>query len=221
MSQKAISFTGSVALFGNGDARTADLADARARSMRILAADGGANWLAHNGQRSELIIGDLDSVKEDVRNGQGEDELIHILEQDSTDFDKSLAAISAPLVLAYGFLGGRVDHQLANLSSLVRAHEKAVILVGEHDACAHIPDAISLDLPVGTRLSLYPMREVRGHATGLRYPIEGLTFSPAAQIGTSNEANAPNVRLSFDSHGMLLILPRAQLDALIDGLLAQ
>ena len=42
-----------------------------------------------------------------------------IPEQDSTDFDKCLRHIAAPLVLGVGFLGGRVDHELAAFSTLV------------------------------------------------------------------------------------------------------
>jgi len=62
------------------------------------------------------------------------------------------------------------------------------------------------------------MGPVTGRSAGLRWPIEGLHFAPAGRVGTSNEASASQVDLDFDGPGMLLILPRSELAALVKGL---
>jgi thiamine pyrophosphokinase len=43
-------------------------------------------------------------------------------------------------------------------------------------------------------------------------------FHPRGLIGTSNRVSMPEVRLSFDRPGMLVILPRARLGAAVAAL---
>jgi thiamine pyrophosphokinase len=75
-----------------------------------------------------------------------------------------------------------------------------------------------LSLAPGEPFSLFPMAEVTGRSVGLEWPIAGLDFSPAGQIGTSNRVVDRRVVLQFDGPGMLVILPRRRLDAAIKAL---
>ena len=77
---------------------------------------------------------------------------------------------------------------------------------------------MTLTLPVGSRISLYPLAPVSGHSTGLRWEIDGLAFAPDGMIGTSNEVAAPRVTLRFDAPKMLVILPVRSLRAALIGL---
>ena len=80
------------------------------------------------------------------------------------------------------------------------------------------PRQMNLTLPVGTRMSLFPMGTVTGESVGLRWPINGLHFAPDGRIGTSNEVAASQVSLRFDADRMLVILPLRQLSAVLRGL---
>ncbi|MEY4984421.1 MAG: hypothetical protein RIR62_2687, partial [Pseudomonadota bacterium] len=82
----------------------------------------------------------------------------------------------------------------------------------------HAPPALEMELRRGDRLSLFPMARVTGESTGLAWPIGGIGFAPDAMIGTSNRVTAPRVTLRFDGPGMLVILPRARLDAALTAL---
>jgi thiamine pyrophosphokinase len=93
-------------------------------------------------------------------------------------------------------------------------------VLGPRDVVLHAPPGIALDLPVGTRLSLFPMDRVTGQSTGLAWPIDGLEFHPARRIGTSNLTTGTPVHLGFDRPGMLLILPRCHLRAALSALAA-
>ena len=73
-----------------------------------------------------------------------------------------------------------------------------------------------LDLPRGTRLSLFPMGPVQGDSEGLRWPLAGLDFAPDGMIGTSNEVSGP-VRLRMQAPKMLVILPVRYLQAALHG----
>ena len=76
-------------------------------------------------------------------------------------------------------------------------------------------------LPVGDRLSLFPMGSVRGTSDGLRWPINGIPLAPDGLVGTSNEVSAPTVRLQVDAARLLVILPRQRLDAVLTALVPQ
>lgn len=193
-----------VTLVGGGPVEGDVLKQAVALAPMVVAADGGVHRAQDLGQRVDYVIGDMDSV--DLSRVDGP-EVHPIAEQMSTDLDKCLYSTNAPYYLGVGFLGGRLDHQLAACHSLLRSFDKQVMLLGPEDLCFLAPRELTLDLPVGTRLSLFPMGEVSGVSNGLNWPIHAYQFSPAMMIGTSNETDAERVELSFDHRRMLVILP--------------
>ncbi|WP_422826519.1 thiamine diphosphokinase [Thalassococcus sp. BH17M4-6] len=177
----------------------------------VVAADGAADLLVDAGVRPDAVIGDMDSIRPETRAALPKDVLHEITEQDSTDFDKCLRNIAAPLVLGLGFLGARVDHELAALTVLARRADRRCVLVGEEDVILLCPPEFTIDLPEGCRVSLFPLGPVTGRSEGLRWPIDGLEFAPALRGGTSNMATGGQVRLRMDAPLMLLILPRSLL----------
>ena len=204
-------------LAGGAPFSSALLARARRYADEIIAADGGADRLLRLGVVPRAVIGDLDSISAAARQ-RLHDRLFPITEQVTTDFDKALRSIAARFVLALGFQGARLDHGLAVLNALVRHADRKVLLLGGRDVTFHAPRRLDLSLPVGTRLSLFPMAPVAGRSTGLRWPIDGLNFAPDGMIGTSNEVASPKVTLEFDGPGMLVILPFTQLPAALRSL---
>jgi len=207
-----------VTLVGGAPILSADLTQCLQYAPCLVAADGGAAHALDAGHMPEAVIGDFDSFDPSLYPELPAECLHVIAEQSSTDFDKALRNIVAPFVLALGFTGARFDHQLAACHVLLAHPEKRCVLVGERDLVLHLPASLSLHLPVGTRLSLFPLQEVAGRSEGLQWPIDGLPFHPARCIGTSNAVSAPEVRLDMQGAGMLLILPRAHLGALIAAL---
>ena len=206
-----------ITLVGGGPLTGSVLARSMTFAPRLVAADAGADRLLRLGQRPEAVIGDLDSISGQARAALG-DAVHHIPEQDTTDFDKALRSIAAPFVIGLGFSGARLDHGLAALNTLVRHPHRRCLLLGQGDVTFLAPPGITLRLPVGSRLSLFPLRAVRGQSAGLRWPIDGLDFAPDARTGTSNEVSQAQVSLAFDAPGMLIILPQRALPAVLDAL---
>lgn len=198
--------TNPVLLVGGGNCNPAQLALALTQYSTVVAADGGAAQVLSAGHMPDAVYGDLDSLAPELQADLEPGVLRHIAEQDSTDFDKALRHIDSPLIVGLGFLGARLDHQLAAMTVLVRRADRRCVLLGEDDIVFLAPPQLSLDLPGGTRFSLFPLSQVTGRSEGLRWPIEGLVFGPDTQIGTSNETIGP-VELTFDQPGMLVILP--------------
>lgn len=198
-----------VTLIGGGVATLDDLLGAMKLAPTCVAADGGAVLALEAGLEIAAVIGDFDSVGEHLSHIPVERQ-IRVREQDSTDFDKALRHISAPLVLAVGFTGGRLDHQLAALYVLAAYPERPCILIGETEISFLCPPEVILPVQQNDVVSLYPLAQVSGTSRGLRWEIEGLKFDPMVKIGTSNAAEGP-VALTMDAPAMLVILPRARL----------
>lgn len=201
-----LSFDQGVTLIGGGEVGTNDLALAQEFAPGLVAADGGATYALQSGLMPEAVIGDFDSLPAEIRSQIPPDRLIAVAEQDSTDFEKCLSRIRAPFVIGVGFLGGRLDHALSVLSTMARLTQPPVLLLGATDIAFVAPEKLKLDLGVGVRLSLFPLAAAQGCSKGLHWPIDGIEFSPAGQIGTSNITTGP-VLLEI-SGPMLIILPR-------------
>ncbi|MBT8409249.1 MAG: thiamine diphosphokinase [Alphaproteobacteria bacterium] len=206
-----------VTLLGPVKVKAHDLDDILTLAPFVVAADGGAAQALDKGLIPKAVLGDLDSLPQSARAALPPEIVFQIDEQDSTDFEKCLARIEAPMILCLGFAGGRIDHELAVYSALVKHPQTKCIVVGDHDIVFAAPPDMSLDLPVGARVSLFPMRRVQGASRGLRWPIAGLGFAPDRKIGTSNEATGA-VNLQFERPGMLVILARDHLAAAMAAL---
>ncbi len=165
--------------------------------FEIIAADGGANLLFEQGILPAAIIGDLDSMKSGADIGK-QTTLIQIGEQDSTDFEKCLYSVDAPMFLAIGFIGRRFDHTLANVHAMAKyANQKNVLLIGPQDfSFAHIGKFATECFP-GDIVSIFPLAPIRFlKSTGLKFALDKLTFDLGHSIGISNEANDRHIEIS-------------------------
>ena len=206
-----------VTLLGAGQSTIHCLKEALTHAPFLVAADGGANMAIAAGQVPEAVIGDFDSITAETRAAIPPERLFHFAEQDTTDFEKCLSRIDAPLILGVGFAGGRLDHVLAVWTVLARYPAQRCLILGDEDVVFLSPRRLRLDLADGTRVSLFPMGAVSGRSEGLFWPIDGIGFAPDGRIGTSNRATGP-VTLAFDADRMLVMLPRDCLGASIAAL---
>ena len=207
-----------VTLVGGGPLPPGDLSMALRLAPILVVADGGADAALAAGARPVAVIGDMDSLSEAAARAFA-GRLHPVSEQATTDFDKALTRIDAPLVIALGFAGGRLDHELAALHSLVLRADRPCILLGPSTLAFHAPPDLSLPLEPGSLVSLFPFAPVGVASEGLLWPTDGLAFAPDSRIGTSNEARGP-VRLRPARPGMLVILPRAALPLAVAALAA-
>ena len=208
-------FEAPILLVGNGPVDAETLALVQPFFMQVVAADGGANIAAALGLTVEAVIGDLDSVTPESRHRNGEN-IVLVSEQDTTDFEKCLHLIEAPLTIGIGFLGGRLDHELAALNALVKFATQKVVLIGERDLVFLCPKRLEMGLPTGTRVSLFPMGPVLGlRSAGLEYALDGLEMAPGAGIGTSNKASAKVQLIEVATGPLLVILSRRHIAAAI------
>ncbi|MEI4234605.1 thiamine diphosphokinase [Roseovarius sp. D22-M7] len=206
-----------VTLIGGVPVSAALLDAALRHATEIVAADSGADRALDHGVTPRAVFGDFDSISDEARARLDPATLHPMADQDSTDFDKCLRRVTAPLLLGVGFCGARLDHQMAACNTLVRHPAQRCILLGETDLMVLCPPAIHLPLAAGCRVSLFPMGAVEGASDGLQWPIGGLNFAPDGCVGTSNAALGP-VHLTITAPKMLLMLPVEMLDILVTSL---
>ncbi len=213
-----LTFGRPVALIGGGEAAQDDVDAVIARAGAVIAADGGANRFEPGAApRVDAVIGDMDSI-DDLARWRAEPgcRVIELAEQETTDLEKCLYSVEAPLYLGVGFFGARLDHTLAALNLLAKRPDRRVLLVGRDDVCFLTPLDWSATLWPGARVSVFPLPAARAvSSAGLRWPIDGLDFTLGGAIGTSNEAVAGAVAARFETRTAAILFERRALDAAI------
>ena len=158
----------------------------------VIAADGGYDSLLNRGIRPDVLIGDLDSIKEMP---DGIELIRHPVKKDETDMH--LAYLEGrrrgyERFELYGGVGGRADHTFANycLLSYIRAegckarlHDKASV------AYAIRNEATRVWGKPGNHVSLFAFGGVASGVfiKGLCYELENGDLTPDFPLGVSNQ----------------------------------
>jgi thiamine pyrophosphokinase len=101
----------------------------------VVGVDGGVRALVRAGQHPNLVIGDLDSLTDDLQEGGPRNlELVQVVDQDKTDLEKALDELVrrgvAEVVLS-GVCGKRADHFLTNLSVVAQFRRSLALSIVE------------------------------------------------------------------------------------------
>lgn len=218
-----LAFDGVLVIVGGGALDVHLLHQLAANGAHLVGADGGGDVIREAGLLPEAIVGDFDSLA-DPADWDARTRLLHLTEQETTDFEKALYSTAAPVTIALGMTGKRFDHTLAALDAVTRyATARRVILVDEDDIALALAAPFDFTVEAGSRVSVHPLTATRfAHSTGLKYPLDGLRLAPGVRTGTSNEASAATFSITpqaGDPGVWLLILERRWLDALVAQLL--
>ncbi|MCF6321151.1 MAG: thiamine diphosphokinase [Rhizobiaceae bacterium] len=215
-----LQFTKPVLLVGPADLHFELLGELARRDFPIIAADGGANRLLKNGIVPDAIIGDMDSLDQSLLPDPAT-RLVQCNEQNSTDFEKCLNNVSAPLFVAFGFTGKRFDHTLATLHGMVKFYQrKNILLVGSQDISLIQTGEFSIALEKGQTISIFPLSNIKFSGShGLKYPLEGLELDIGKKIGTSNSSNAEKIVIipspQYEKTRYVVTLPISSLGKLL------
>jgi len=206
-------FEGPLAIVGGGAVDPSLLRDLEERGVSLVGADGGADVIAAAGLEPVAIVGDLDSLA-DRAAWEQRTVVHHIPEQTTTDFQKALYSTSAPVTLALGMTGKRLDHTLAALSAVLEyAPRRRLMLVDEVDVAMAVVGATRFEAAPGERISIHPLEPISFiGSTGLLYPLDGLHMRPGGLLGTSNQGLGGQVEITPEGAApWLLILQRERL----------
>ena len=215
-----------IVIFANGEIPNPEAARALLRDGDfLLAADGGANHLYQMGILPNMVVGDLDSIDEDVlyELTASEVEIVQYPEnKDETDLELALRTsieIGGSSILIVGALGGRLDQTLASLSLLsdpMQSWYQIRLDDGEQAAffCREStiqPEQVEILGRSGDTVSLIPWGGmVEGVATkGLKWTLYAESLYPGKTRGISNVMVDDTASVEISS-GLLLVVHHRQ-----------
>ena len=215
-----LNFKENIVLIGNG------LCDKKtilnySKNFKIIAVDGGLRHCIKNNINPLYVLGDMDSAKQ-KHIQRYKIKIIKLSDQNSTDFEKAISNVSAPLIYCLGFLGNRFDHSLAAINVLSKYHRKKnILLIGKKDVLAVFSNSIFFNLPINSRISIWPINELKvKKSTGLKWSLSNLVMKPENKIGTSNSTveREVNIFLDKDNKGQYLIIVNKKNTAYIEDI---
>jgi len=201
-------------LFANGEAGRLERLNLQT-SDYLVAVDGGLRHLIALNLIPHLLIGDLDSVDEQLLpdlEAQGVQIMRFPPAKDQTDLELALYQVLAQgfrQILVVAALGGRLDQTLGNLSLLTSPDLEAIdvqlddgseriFIIRSHLDFACEPVEIVSLVPWGSTVSGIT-------TTGLQYPLEDETLYPHQTRGISNVSIGSQVSIQIET-GLLICL---------------
>ncbi|MGD9824434.1 thiamine diphosphokinase [Desulfobacter sp.] len=186
----------------------------------VIAADGGAVHLHRMGIVPRIIIGDLDSIPENVLSFFKEKQvkiLKHPVRKDQTDMELCMEyAINHGCtdLLIMGATSTRLDHTLANIFLLRRLADLGIpTTISDASNDIHIVvSRLTLTGRPGDLISVIPVSDhVKGLTLeGLEYPLTDQSLCMGTTTGISNVFTQDLAGISLKSGAVLVIKPKAE-----------
>jgi len=170
------------------------------KAKRIICCDGSANKLSVEKVVPDFIIGDLDSVDDEIKNLYAHI-LIHRSEQETNDLTKAVhfcVENKWKEITILGATGKREDHTLGNLSLLTDYAEIASVqALTDYGVFNPLLKTTTLESYPGEQISIFSFKpNIRLTFYNLVYPVENRKLTSLWQ-GTLNEAETDYFTISF------------------------
>jgi thiamine pyrophosphokinase len=187
-----------------------------ANADMLIAADSGAATALRLDQVPAYIVGDFDSLDQQLveqLRALGSRIISVAVEKDETDTELAVQLAleqGATEITLLGALGGeRFDHTIANVFLLAGYDNVPIKIVDGPSTCWLLrgPGSTTIEGQIGDLLSLFPLA---GDATGIRtrglyYPLHGETLRFGKPRGLSNVLTGEQVEVSLET-GLLLVI---------------
>ena len=180
----------------------------------VVCADGGANFAYQMGITPDCIVGDLDSIRPEIREyfaNQGVRFIVYPAAKDYTDFQLALEAaeeMGADEIILIGTLGGRLDHTLANLYICIDAVQKGqkIIHFGPDVTIYMTNSRLRLQGRAGDLVSIMALTEKASGITlgNFAFPLQEAELYTKNPIGVSNRMTTDTAEISV-GEGILVV----------------
>lgn len=175
----------------------------------IIACDGAVQSLHDRGFSPAAIIGDIDSIPENLQTLYAE-KIHQIIDQETNDLTKAVhfvheLGISEVLIL--GATGLREDHALGNISLLADYTDlfDQIEMLSDYGLFTPLTQTTTLNSMPGQQISIFslpPDKEITTH--NLRYPINNRILTSWWQ-GTLNEAIGTEFTISLKPNARVIL----------------
>jgi thiamine pyrophosphokinase len=177
-------------------------------AREVICCDGAADKLVAFGLTPHMIIGDMDSVSQGIRE-QYASVMIHSGSQETNDLTKAVhycirQGYSSVTIL--GATGLREDHTLGNISLLIEySRQIDVRIISDFGIFSLVRSGEDVESYPGEKISIFSIdNRTCVTSEGLRYPLKDLQLTNWYRA-TLNESAADRFSLQFDSEVPLIV----------------
>ncbi len=185
---------------------------------KIIAVDGGMNFLRELNIEPDVFLGDQDSTRENILDTIDETSMEVIkfkAEKDKTDMELAIDYVvenNFDEVIIYGSTGTRLDHSFANillLRKLMVNKIKAKILDLNNEIYL-VDDVLLLDKNEKKYISVVPITNdgVVVSLFGFKYPLDEYLIGFSETIGVSNEILDERAKVKIHSGEALVFVSK-------------
>ncbi len=156
----------------------------------IIAVDGGSTICYHNHIQPDYIVGDLDSIRPELRDYFANTKFIYLPDQNFHDLEKAIKfaqSLNPQIIKIVAAFGKRADQTLANLLTLQsKFNQISLEFYDDYGRLEIISTNRQIILPVGQLISLFSFLPVYGITLhGFKYPVQDVDY-PHGFNGLSN-----------------------------------
>jgi thiamine pyrophosphokinase len=175
---------------------------------RVVCANGGYRLAQLCGVKPDLIVGDLDSLKEETIE-EGIEVRRHPRNKDFSDFELALQAASGMTpqwVYVYGALGGRIDHELTNIL-LINSVQHPTVFIEEETEIYGVHEGLVINDRKGCICSLLSLwgacrvKEIRG----FQYALKNEVLYPSSR-GLSNVITEDEATITLANGNLIAVV---------------
>jgi thiamine pyrophosphokinase len=175
---------------------------------QLICCDGAADKLIASGMSPHVIVGDMDSVSDEVKDLYASI-IIHSDDQESNDLTKAVHYCiekGYPSVSILGATGLREDHTLGNISLMMEYYPRIEVqIISDYGIFLLVSSGEQVQSFIGEKISFFSIdNRVCVSSTGLLYPLKDLRLSNWYRA-TLNEATADRFMLQFESDLPLIV----------------
>ena len=203
-------------IFANGDLELGDwILPYFQHADQIIGVDGGTQHLYTLNRLPTHIVGDFDSLENDIL-GWAKLNSVNLFQfptdKDETDLELALKlglGLSNKPILIFGVFGGRLDQLLANVQLLAypEAIGRSVTLISKHERTFLIDGKATIQGNVGDIVSLLPFAGdvVVKQTSGLKWQLENSTLKMGFARGVSNVLNESRAQVEVENGRLLCV----------------
>lgn len=189
----------------------------------LIGVDRGVEFLYRHQIKPNYIVGDFDSLSEEIVQFYRENTDVFIRKfNPEKDFSDTEIAVHQAMelnceeIILLGATGNRIDHVLANIQVLAIPHRKGIraeiidennrIYLIEHEA------VLEKSQMYGKYFSVFPLDRCieKFSIVGAKYPLHNHRLCPYDSLCVSNQAKEEQVRITFSEGIVILIEAREE-----------
>lgn len=179
----------------------------------VVVLDGAINRVIDLNIKIDVLLGDFDSKNHALETIQNQQpvKIIHTPDQNKTDLQKGIEYLIERGFEAVNIVwatGRRADHNLSNVTDLVRYNNKIrIVLFDDYSKIFQLPKKYQKWYTAGTPLSIMPVGTVHGITTqGLLYNMNNDTLRLGYRTGSSNCVATDGMIMIEHTEGDLLLM---------------